>query len=458
MRVILADLKATRGLVAKDTVAGGYGSRLVPFSRVTSVYAHFKGRHLEMPSIQMGYLAAIFARQNHEVVFLNRGQAPRADVALVLSSLVDYRQETAWAEEARSRGIRVGFVGLAASRMPELFRDHADFLIIGEPEEAASRLASGGSLSGDCPSTPVSDLDSLPFPRWDLLQDRNGSPGRLRRVPVLASRSCTQFCTYCPHRVLAPFRSRSVGNVADELESLCQQAPIPHVVFRDPLFTEDRDRCLALCDEIRARGLQLRFDCETRIDMLDGGLLKEMRKAGLSAVSFGVETISQETLRRAGRRPTPEHHQRAMVEACHRLGVKTVAYYVFGFAGDDWNTIAATIDYSIALRTTFAQFKLLTPYPGTPMWSQFAGQVTETDWEKFDGYTPLFRHPSLRAEDLRFLLGAAYARFYVRPGFLVNLWRLNGLVSRELTERMDRKVLRWHAEKEISLVSRAAEC
>jgi anaerobic magnesium-protoporphyrin IX monomethyl ester cyclase len=458
MRVILADLKATKGLVAKDTVAGGYGSRLIPFSRVTHVYAHFKGRRLQVPSIQMGYLASIFARHDHEVIYMSRGQAPPADVALVLSSLVDHRQETTWADEARSRGIRVGFVGLAASRMPELFRDHADFLIAGEPEEAASRLAAGQALSGVCPSAPVSDLDSLPFPRWDLLRDRHRAPGRLLRIPMLASRSCTEFCTYCPHRVLAPFRSRSVENVADELEFLCEQYPIPHVVFRDPLFTQDRDRCLALCDEIQARGLVLRFDCETRLDMLDEGLLRKMRTAGLSAVTFGVETISKETLRRAGRRPIPEHHQRSMVEACRRLGIETVAYYVFGFAGDDWNTIAATIDYSIALKTTFAQFKLLTPYPGTPMWRQFAGQVTETDWERFDGYTPVFSHPNLQPEELKFLLGAAYARFYARPGFLVNLWRLNGLVSRELTDRMDRKVLQWHTEKEISLVSRAAEC
>lgn len=183
-----------------------------------------------------------------------------------------------------------------------------------------------------------------------------------------------------------------------------------------------------------------------------------MRKAGLSAVTFGVESVSRETLRRAGRRPIPEQHQRAVVEACRRLGIKTVAYYVFGFPADDWNTIAATIEYSIALNTTFAQFKLLTPYPGTPMWKQFAARVTEKDWEKFHGYTPVFRHPNLQPEELRFLLGAAYARFYARPGFLVNLWRLNGVVSRQLTDRMDRKVLQWHAEKEISLVSRAAEC
>lgn len=438
--------------MGKDTVVGGYGSRLLPFSRVTRVYCYFKKRRFDLPSIQMGYLAAIFARQGHEVVF-TRGAIPTGDLALVLSSLVDYRHESLWADEARRRGIRVGFVGLAASKMPDLFRRHADFLIDGEPEEAASRLASGEELNGVCPSAPVADLDALPFPRWDLLRD-----ARPRRFPVLASRGCTEFCTYCPHRILAGYRPRSVNNIADELEQLCDRYPRPRVIFRDPLFTRDRARCLALCGEIRSRGLELKFECETRLDMLDPELLREMRGAGLSTVAFGVETVERETLKRAGRRPIPEPHQRAVVDACHELGIITVAYYVFGFLRDDWRTIAATIEYSIALGSTFAQFKLLTPYPGTPMWQQFAGIVTETDWEKFDGYSAVFSHPNLKPEELRFLLGAAYARFYARPGFLVNYWRLRDLLSDALTERLDRKVLEWHAEKEISLVSRAAEC
>ena len=244
----------------------------------------------------------------------------------------------------------------------------------------------------------------------------------------------------------------------DELEQLCEQFNAPHVFFRDPLFTLDRDRCLALSAAIRSRGLRFTFTCETRLDSLDELLLRELRAAGLTAVSFGVETISQATLRKVARRPIPEPHQRAVVEGCRRLGVTTVAYYVFGFLQDDWSTISATIDYAISLGTTFAQFKLLTPYPGTPLWKQLAPLVYETDWQRFDGYTPTFRHPNLSARELRFLLGAAYARFYARPSFLANLWRLHNLVSSEVVERMDRKVFEWHTGKEIALISRAVEC
>ncbi|MGH9429468.1 MAG: B12-binding domain-containing radical SAM protein, partial [Terriglobia bacterium] len=303
MRMVLADLKATDGLVSKDTVAGGYGSRMRPFSATTEVFCSLKKRFHDHPSVQMAYLAAICAGRGQEVIWTRHG-IPDGDIALVLSSLVDHKRETAWADAARQRGLNVGFVGLAASKMPELFASHADFVVVGEPETAIQRLADGGRLSGLCPSEPVKDLDSLPFPRWDLLQEQPTLRNRLRiwarpfggGFPLLSSRSCPEFCTYCPHRILASYRARSVKNVVDELEQLCELAPNPYVVFRDPLFTEQRDRCLTLCDEILAHGLNLRFECETRLDHLDEELLSQMRSAGLSVVTFGVEAITDETL------------------------------------------------------------------------------------------------------------------------------------------------------------------
>ena len=53
MRVVLADLKGLDGFVSKDTVAGGYGSRLQPFTRVTRVIYEVKRRLHDAPSVQM---------------------------------------------------------------------------------------------------------------------------------------------------------------------------------------------------------------------------------------------------------------------------------------------------------------------------------------------------------------------------------------------------------------------
>src|SRR5258708_12871792 len=92
----------------------------------------------------------------------------------------------------------------------------------------------------------------------------------------------------------------------EELEAVCGAFNRPYVIFRDPLFSVDRDRAMALADGIRSRGLDLRFECETRIDRLDPELLDALHAAGLRAMSFGVESVSGDILKKVGRRPTPE--------------------------------------------------------------------------------------------------------------------------------------------------------
>ena len=467
MRVVLADLKSIRGFVSKDTVVGGYGSRLDPFSRVTAVISYVKKQFHDVPSVHMAYVAAILARGGHEVTW-TRGEVegPAPDVAIVLSSLVDYKNEIAWADRLRARGVKVGFVGITASKMPELFAGHCDFILNGEPEAAVMRLAQGEVPSGITTSEQINDLDALPFPRWDLVTEDRGARLGIKwssrpvggGFPLLASRGCPEHCTYCPHRILAGYRARSIANIADELERLCDQVRRPYVIFRDPLFSEQRDRCLALCDEIQARGLTLTFEAETRLDRLDAELLDRLYEAGFRAMSFGVESLDPATLRKSGRRPIPAAKQREIIDHCMKKGIVTAAFYVFGFLQDDWNSIAATIDYATELGSTFAQFKILTPYPGTPMFKQLEPRLIERDWEKYDGYTPTFEHPNLTERELRFLLGAAYTRFYMRPSYLANFLKIQNTAVREWVRRLDRRVNARHTREEIADFSRPVAC
>ena len=101
MRVVLADLRGVGGFVNKDRVAGGYGNRLRPFSSTTRILVKFKRRHANYPSVQMAYLAAICARAGHDVRY-TEDKPVDGDVALVLSSLVDYRNEVAFGDMMRA--------------------------------------------------------------------------------------------------------------------------------------------------------------------------------------------------------------------------------------------------------------------------------------------------------------------------------------------------------------------
>src|SRR4051794_2920503 len=142
MRIVLADIKGGDGFISKDTVVGGYGSRLKPFSKVTRVIARLKGGFHDMPSVHLGYAAALAARAGHEVVS-SAGELVDGDVAIVLSSLVDHRREVDWAKAMRARGTQVGFIGLTSQKLPQLFEAAADFIVDGEPESALLRMFGG---------------------------------------------------------------------------------------------------------------------------------------------------------------------------------------------------------------------------------------------------------------------------------------------------------------------------
>jgi radical SAM superfamily enzyme YgiQ (UPF0313 family) len=175
-------------------------------------------------------------------------------------------------------------------------------------------------------------------------------------------------------------------------------------------------------------------------------------------MSFGVEAVSPQILKKVGRRPIPEAHQRAMITKCRQLGIVTAAFYVFGFLEDTRESITASIEYAAELGSTVAQFKILTPYPGTPLFKRMEPLLTERDWERYDGFTPTFNHPNLTQDQLKYLLGAAYTRFYMRPSYVTNYLRITAPQVREFVGHLDARVTRLHARRENAEISRLVSC
>ena len=131
-----------------------------------------------------------------------------------------------------------------------------------------------------------------------------------------------------------------------------------------------------------------------------------------------------------------------MLAKCRELGIVTAAFYVPSFGEDTRESISATIDYSVDLGSTVAQFKILTPYPGTPLWQADGANGDRAGLERFDGFTPTFAS-TLSAQELKFLLGSAYALLHA------------SVVSRETCAFRRRKVRRHHT---LDARVRAAAC
>jgi len=103
-----------------------------------------------------------------------------------------------------------------------------------------------------------------------------------------------------------------------------------------------------------------------------------------------------------------------MIDYSENLGIKIGAFYILGTEFDDKKTMQQTIDYSIKLNTSYAQFTLSTPYPGTKFFDDILESIYEKNWENFDIYTPTFANRNFTAEELTKFLEKAYFNYYFR--------------------------------------------
>ncbi|MEM2082109.1 MAG: radical SAM protein, partial [Candidatus Bathyarchaeia archaeon] len=159
----------------------------------------------------------------------------------------------------------------------------------------------------------IENLDELPFPAhhlWPL--------ERLRKYgtvifPLVTSRGCVYWCDFCTAvRMFGRrYRMRSPKNVVDEIEYLHKRFGAYQFTFYDDAFTVDQKRAAELCREITRRGLKIKWDCETRVDMVTKDLLRTMKEAGCFAVWLGVESGSQPVLDAMRKGITPAQTIRA---------------------------------------------------------------------------------------------------------------------------------------------------
>jgi anaerobic magnesium-protoporphyrin IX monomethyl ester cyclase len=268
--------------------------------------------------------------------------------------------------------------------------------------------AKDGSIQVNPSEPKIPDLDAIPWPlREGLPMHRYNDPfcKQAPNVAMMASRGCPYACTFCVEPTVfydgSNYRKRSAANVVDEMEFCVREYGAKEIYFDDSSFSVDQDQVLAICAEIKRRGLTLSWSA-----MADAHLKPEtlvaMREAGCVALKFGLESSDPKILRNIKKHINLEMCKR-MVAACNQIGIETHATYIFGLPGESRATIKATTDFAFRLGTTTAQFALIIPIPGTLLFDQAkeAGWLTTLDWEKYDGcHGAVISYPDLGGDEL----------------------------------------------------------
>jgi anaerobic magnesium-protoporphyrin IX monomethyl ester cyclase len=156
----------------------------------------------------------------------------------------------------------------------------------------------GGDGIRETPNRPfIDDLDSLPFPARELM----GLDKYPRPVQgcLITSRGCPWRCLYCSTSELHGhgFRACSPSYVVDEMRVLVDQYKCTNISVADDLFTFDKKRSIAICDEIMNRDMKITWGCSVRADTVDRELLSKMRESGCVALFIGIETVNENVMK-----------------------------------------------------------------------------------------------------------------------------------------------------------------
>lgn len=319
-----------------------------------------------------------------------------------------------------------------------------DLIVKGEGEETIvallDALGNGTDLgrvngivyrsSGACRNTPgrtpIQDLDSLPRPAYHLLplgKYRPHPPAgrRLPWMPMVTSRGCPYDCIYCSKPIFGGrFRALSPLKVVDEIEYLIKEFRIKEVSFYDDVFTLDRNRAMQIAKGIREKGFEIPWKCETRVNLVNEQLLKEMKSAGCYMIAYGIESGSQAILNNL-RKGIKIHEIRNAIEITAAAGILNVGYFMVGSPGEREDTIRETLTFAKSLKLDFAQFAITIPFPGTDLYDLYIEHNDAgTDWSSFIygnleiARAPVFETSTLSRKDLHEWAKRMYREFYLR--------------------------------------------
>lgn len=316
-----------------------------------------------------------------------------------------------------------------------------DFAVKGEGElimlEIMKKLDKKKKVSGLYNGGYVKDLDSLPFPDYNLIDFKEyGYPldavgKRWSAIAMITSRGCPFACSFCCKTESRKFvRYRSPKNIVDEIE---RNYPISRgeYSFLDDTMTLNQKNTNEVCKEIINRKLKISWVAMTRADCVSLGLAKLMKKSGCRELFLGVESGDPRIRNEVIKKKASDEAIFRAIKICRQVGIRSSIFLMLGFPTEGEKEIERTVNYPFLSRADIMGIHLTFPLPGSELWGeavkekiipkdlvdQFIKGKLGKDFSCWPKYIPR----GLTLEYLEKARSRALRNFYLSPGFFLRL-------------------------------------
>ncbi|MBI2053851.1 MAG: B12-binding domain-containing radical SAM protein [Candidatus Staskawiczbacteria bacterium] len=418
----------------------------------------------QFPRIGIAYIAAYLRENGHQVKILD-AIALNLDAEKIKDELKKERPDfiglgpfteeifraykvCEMAKEINKDIITV-FGGPHASAMPKETLEEfplVDYVIYGEGEETFLKLVNGETLADingiayrnnkniivNKPACPIRNLDSLPYPAWDLypLHKYKGSLNKnfYRKMnilnlelPVLSVRGCPGNCNFC-YKIYQGLRLRDPIKVVDEIEFLINTYKVTDIFFSEGTFLAKSEHGLKICKELIGRGLNKKISwvAETRVNIVDEVSLRLMKEAGCEELYYGIETGDEKILKNSKKGITFDQMKNA-VKITKKAGIKPTCFSIIGHPYETEESIDKTINLLIKLNSDMMNIAIMMPFPGTEIRKMALNgkgnyRLLSNDWSTYTkqqgGPLELDNLPLTKLQKLQ---SKGYIKYFLRP-------------------------------------------
>lgn len=347
--------------------------------------------------------------QDQHVEKVNLDDNP--DLVIIQVYITNAYRAYAFADHYRAKGAYVILGGLHVTSLPEEASPHADTIFLGPGEETfpafLKDFKSGHPKKRYFSATRT--LEQIPPIRRDLIK-RN-----LYLVPnsIVVTRGCPHHCSFCYKDAFfqggKTFYTQTVDNALAEIDRL----PGRHLYFLDDHLLGNSKFASDLFEGMK--GMDRVFQGASTVDaILRGNLIEKAADAGLRSLFVGFETFSPQNLKQSNKKQNLQKDYVRAVRRLHDLGIMINGSFVFGLDEDDKDVFKRTVAWGVENGITTSTYHVLTPYPGTQLFTEMEqqGRILTRDWDRYDTRHVVYKTMNMSAEELEAGYHWAYKEFY----------------------------------------------
>jgi radical SAM superfamily enzyme YgiQ (UPF0313 family) len=286
------------------------------------------------------------------------------------------------ADAYRKRGIKVVMGGIHATVLPGEALQHADAVVIGEADTVWPKLlsdATSGNMQQLYRVGTFANLAGMPIPRRDLYPKRTSDSYTPLAAGMETGRGCPYNCEFCSIESVMgrQYRMRPTHEVIAEIIS----AGNSNLFFVDDALAVNRATARKLFEEMIPLGLKWAGQGYVSLAE-DLDLLRVMKRSGCVGLLIGFESVQKKLV---GGMPKITSLRIGFEEAVRRFhgeGISLLGAFVFGFDQQTPEVFDQTFEFSLKNRLDAVELRILTPFPGTRLYSRLMkeGRMYSPDW------------------------------------------------------------------------------